>query len=213
MRDSKSWTIAYAAILSLFCATALTVTSGIAKPYYLRNKERERLGLSLRALGIPVPDGGTIEETYAAFVRTGETGGVEYLEYRDGGKLMAVAFDAEGQGLWSTIKAYVALEPDLETVRSIAVYEEQETPGLGAEIESEGFRGQFPGKRLLDEAGNLALRVAKAGSARPGEIDGISGATITGEGVNRILAKVAEMARTVRRVRGSAPRAPSGTEG
>lgn len=200
MRESESWTIAYSAILSFVCAASLTVVSSVAKPHFEANKERERKGLTLRALGIPIPAGKTIEEVYAESVKTGKEEGI--FEYWKDGRLQSVAFDEDGQGLWGVIVAYVALEPDLAHVRSIAVYRQEETPGLGAEIATDEFRRRFAGKRLVDDAGALILRVAKAGSAAPDEVDGISGATLTGEGVNQILAKVAERARALRRARG-----------
>jgi Na+-transporting NADH:ubiquinone oxidoreductase subunit C len=87
---------------------------------------------------------------------------------------------------------YLALDGDLETVRSIQFYAHEETPGLGAEIDTERWRSQWQGKRLRDETGALRIRVSKA-SVAPGSpefpysVDGITGATRTGNAVTRIV--------------------------
>jgi Na+-transporting NADH:ubiquinone oxidoreductase subunit C len=77
-------------------------------------------------------------------------------------------------------------------VRSIQFYEHEETPGLGAEIESDAFLRQWQGKRLRDETGALRIAVAKdpvdpASPDFPYTVDGISGATRTGRSVTRLL--------------------------
>lgn len=90
-----------------------------------------------------------------------------------------------GNGLWSMMHAFVALEPDGRTVRGIAYYEHGETPGLGGEVENPRWRQQWVGKKLLDDQGNPAIRVMK-GSAPPDDpvaVDGLSGATLTARGV------------------------------
>jgi Na+-transporting NADH:ubiquinone oxidoreductase subunit C len=63
-----------------------------------------------------------------------------------------------------------------------------ETPGLGAEIkDNPAFPGQFIGKQIFKD-GEVAVLVRKGGSQdKTYEVDGISGATITCDGVTEML--------------------------
>jgi Na+-transporting NADH:ubiquinone oxidoreductase subunit C len=90
-----------------------------------------------------------------------------------------------GNGLWSMMYAFVALDTDGRTVKGITYYDQGETPGLGGEVENPNWRAQFVGKKVLDDNGLPALKVMK-GAARPGDdyaVDGLSGATLTSNGV------------------------------
>ncbi|ATF08852.1 Na(+)-translocating NADH-quinone reductase subunit C [Candidatus Enterovibrio altilux] len=90
-----------------------------------------------------------------------------------------------GNGLWSMMYAFVAVETDGNTIGGLSYYQHGETPGLGGEVENPRWRSQFEGKKLFDNQGKLALRVVKGG-AQSGDIhgvDGLSGATLTGNGV------------------------------
>ena len=93
-----------------------------------------------------------------------------------------------GAGLWGPIWGYVALNADKETVFGVYFSHQGETPGLGAEIATEKFQGQFPGKKVLAN-GEVALSVVKNGKvAQPEfEVDGISGGTITSKGVDAMI--------------------------
>ena len=101
----------------------------------------------------------------------------------------------EGYGLWDIVKGYLALNPDLNTVRGITFYEHKETPGLGALITEEWFKTQFQGKKILDTNGSLvSVEIArgKATDTHSGPelahyVDGISGATLTGTGLNKFI--------------------------
>lgn len=86
-----------------------------------------------------------------------------------------------GNGLWSTMYGYIALEPDLQTVKGITFYEHGETPGLGGEIDNPRWKQRWIGKLVYDQEGKVALDVTKGGQAKDlnHEVDGISGATIT----------------------------------
>ncbi|MFD2238495.1 NADH:ubiquinone reductase (Na(+)-transporting) subunit C [Aureimonas populi] len=105
---------------------------------------------------------------------------------REGGELALVVLPVRGAGYQSTIRAYLALEADLETVAAFTVYEQGETPGLGARIAEAGWQAQWPGKRIYDE-GEVMIDVVPSGASGPHEVDGISGATVTGYAVSDML--------------------------
>jgi Na+-transporting NADH:ubiquinone oxidoreductase subunit C len=107
------------------------------------------------------------------------------------GAVQAYAFPAEGKGLWSTVHSYVGLEPDLATVRGVTFFDHGETPGLGGECSKPWFQRNFRGKVLWSKEGPVNLQVAK-GKAEAGnlhQVDGMSGATITGNGIQRLVNK------------------------
>ena len=92
------------------------------------------------------------------------------------------------------IFGYIALQPDLVTVKDIRFYKHQETPGLGGEISTPWFTDQFKGKKILDEDGtyrSVGVVKGKVSDIHPNEpehyVDGISGGTITGRGVTDFL--------------------------
>jgi Na+-transporting NADH:ubiquinone oxidoreductase subunit C len=102
-------------------------------------------------------------------------------------------FPLHGRGLWGPIYGYISLEEDYNTIYGVILDHDSETPGLGAEINTPAFENQFKGKMLFDGSGNfVSIRVVKAGSAPPGNhiVDGITGGTITSQGVEEMFAEV-----------------------
>ena len=94
-----------------------------------------------------------------------------------------------GTGLWGPIWGFIALEDDLNTVYGAVFDHKAETPGLGAEINRSFFEEQFAGKNIF-EASKLVSITVKKGGADPKslyEVDGISGGTITSDGVTDML--------------------------
>lgn len=116
--------------------------------------------------------------------------------YKEGAEVVAYAFPMVGQGLWSTLYGYLALEADVMTVRGITFYKHGETPGLGAEIEKEWFQNNFEGKKIWSTTEKrltpIAVVKGKAADLFKDErlehkVDGITAATITGNGVTEML--------------------------
>ena len=91
-----------------------------------------------------------------------------------------------GNGLWSTMYGYLALDGERPVVDGIVFYQHGETPGLGGEIDNPGWRAQWPGKEFWDSEGNVVVEVVKSGHVRDPkhQVDGISGATLTSRGVD-----------------------------
>lgn len=110
---------------------------------------------------------------------------VVYLVKDTAGDVESVILEVRGSGLWSMMYAFVGLEPDLNTIKSVVYYDQGETPGLGGEVENPQWKAQWVGKKLFNDAGEIAIRAVKGG-AKPGDIhgvDGLSGATLTSDGV------------------------------
>lgn len=95
-----------------------------------------------------------------------------------------------GAGLWGPIWGYVALNADKETIYGVYFSHAGETPGLGAEITNrDKFQVPFIGKKALNTAGDVVISVVKNGKVQNAEceVDGISGGTITSNGVDAML--------------------------
>lgn len=123
------------------------------------------------------------EEDVAKILRRANTGTV-YL-VKAGDETTKVIIPVHGNGLWSMMYAFVAVETDGNTVSGITYYEQGETPGLGGEVENPTWRAQFVGKKLFDENHKPAIQVVKGGAPQGSEhgVDGLSGATLTSVGV------------------------------
>ena len=100
-----------------------------------------------------------------------------------------------GKGLWSTLYGYFALQDDYNTVNGITFYEHGETAGLGGEVEKKWFQDNFIGKKIYNENDELISIMVVKGKASDvlndefinHGVDGISGATITSNGVTNFL--------------------------
>ncbi|HRW22050.1 MAG TPA: NADH:ubiquinone reductase (Na(+)-transporting) subunit C, partial [Bacteroidales bacterium] len=95
-----------------------------------------------------------------------------------------------GKGLWGPIWGYIALNEDMTTVFGATFSHKSETPGLGAEIETDWYQQKFSEKKIFDENGDfVSIKVVKGG-APPDNIhgvDAISGGTITSNGLEDML--------------------------
>lgn len=111
-----------------------------------------------------------------------------YIANKNGSKLYIVPLS--GNGLWGDIWGYIALEDDHNTVAGADFSHASETPGLGAEIATPHFTAQFPGKKIYNAEQQLvSLAVVKPGQKASDRdyVDGISGGTLTSNGVQEML--------------------------
>ena len=101
-------------------------------------------------------------------------------------------FPLYGAGLWDAIWGYLALGTDMNTIGGITLAHAGETPGLGARITEAKVQGRYVGKKIFDESGTLVTVMMQKGEGKEygddaHKVDGMSGATITGNGVNNML--------------------------
>jgi Na+-transporting NADH:ubiquinone oxidoreductase subunit C len=107
------------------------------------------------------------------------------------GKTDMLILPIEGYGLWSVLYGYLALDDDTNTVKGITFYAHAETPGLGGEVDNPKWKAGWAGRKIFDDKGQVALSVIKGQAgpapADPHHIDGLSGATITSNGVTNLV--------------------------
>lgn len=208
--NSNSYTIIYAAVMVVIVAFMLAFVSSSLRDRQNRNVEFDTKKQILSALNVRnVED---VENTYKKYVKqdmlmqadgtlTENQDGFStayekevktnkrfhvFVAEKDGDT--KYVFPVYGTGLWGAIWGYVALNSDKNTVYGVYFSHASETPGLGAEIATEHFQTLFSGKKTVDN-GQIVLGVVKNGKVENPEcqVDGISGGTITSDGVNLML--------------------------
>jgi len=119
---------------------------------------------------------------------------------KDLSQVAAYVIPVSGFGLWGPIYGYIALGPDGDEVIGTTWYEQGETPGLGANISEPTWQKQFFGKLVFQESpeGTTDFKTTGMGiivvkgkvidvygdtPKSKSAVDGISGATLTGDGV------------------------------
>ncbi len=116
---------------------------------------------------------------------------IVYLVW-EGDELERIILPIHGQGMWSTLHGLLALEADLNTIAAVTFYEQAETAGLGDQITRPDWQAKWQGRQLFNDQGEVQFRVA-AGSVAEGsaaalhQVDAISGATVTGVSVTRLV--------------------------
>lgn len=114
-----------------------------------------------------------------------------FMFSEDGNSVDYYIFPMFGNGLWDWISGFVALDKDLNKVVGVAFDHKAETPGLGARISSDEIQDRYKGKEIFDYEGNLIsikmLKKEKNPALSIHEVDGMSGATITANGLNDMM--------------------------
>ena len=115
-----------------------------------------------------------------------------YLVMPKGDTVEQVVLPVEGVAMWGTAYGFIALDRDGNTVRGLTFYDQKETPGLGGEISNPKWQAHWHGRRVFDAQWQPKLTVVKGGAPSaeqdPHRIDALSGATITSNGVARMMA-------------------------
>ncbi|WP_417669317.1 Na(+)-translocating NADH-quinone reductase subunit C [Pseudoalteromonas tetraodonis] len=103
-----------------------------------------------------------------------------YISKKEDGSTDAIILPIQGYGLWGVMYGFLALESDGETVKNINFYKHSETPGLGGEIQNPQWTAKWQGKEL-------PINIMKSGASNEHQIDGLSGATLTSNGVDHTV--------------------------
>jgi Na+-transporting NADH:ubiquinone oxidoreductase subunit C len=115
----------------------------------------------------------------------------EIISENNPGKAEFYVFPVYGFGLWDNIWGYVALQEDMNTIKGVKFEHKGETPGLGARIATEEIQARYSGKKIFNgsEVASVVMQKGEGQdySNNPHQVDGMSGATITGKGLNKML--------------------------
>ena len=166
----------YATILIVVVAVLLTVTALWLQPFQDRNKKNEKRINILTAAGIPDVNAKNAALLFEKHCTS------EFLLDENGNPtendegLPVFVIPMQGNGLWGPIWGYLAIAADGKTVVGATFGHKSETPGLGGEITTEKFQGQFAGKQVMGNSNPIPI-----------EFDAITGATKTSNGVKEMI--------------------------
>jgi Na+-transporting NADH:ubiquinone oxidoreductase subunit C len=193
---SNAYTYRFIIILTGFAALLLSFASTSLKSRQDFNRELDTKKNILKVVNLyhVTMTQDEIVSNYKKNIKLKTTNGnsLNYYECNINNNLEGYILPISGKGLWSTINGFLALNPDLNTIKGITFYEHGETPGLGGEIEKEWFTSQFIGKKIFDSNKKLIsveINKGKVSEINDHEVNGVSGATLTTKGVNDFLLK------------------------
>jgi Na+-transporting NADH:ubiquinone oxidoreductase subunit C len=178
-------TLFYALILGIICSVIPTAVGSYTAPFRQANEKAEKIRNILQVLEIPYEKNMTSQELVALYnVKVSQKNHGKMPVYVSGNsadttQTQYIAIPFEGPGIWGKIKGFIALESDFKTIRGITFYQQEETPGLGGEINTQAFRSKFKGKTIIGTTGEKGFFIRRSGAKNTNEIDGISGATLT----------------------------------
>ena len=212
--NKNSYTFGFAAIMVIIVAALLSSAAIGLKPFQDRNIELEKKQNILSSVGI-VTDRDGAEELYLTYIKQelvlnnkgeeveGSTFDIDlakevkkeadaqvlplFISEVDGKTMYIIPL--RGKGLWGPIWGFISLEDDLNTVFGAVFDHKAETPGLGAEINRPMFQDPFAGKSIFNGEEFKSIKVIKGGAGEDNMhgVDGISGGTITSDGVTDML--------------------------
>lgn len=213
-KEGKVYTIIFITALVVFVGASLAFVATALKPQQDENLKKEKMINILNSFGIKAVPSNS-EKLYEEFIKKEvvldkegnliegakafdidlakeKTKFPMFIAEKDGKKTYIIP--ARGMGLWDAIWCYAAINEDLK-VEGIVFDHKAETPGLGAEIkEQKSFSEQFRGEAIFDSSNQLdGLKVIKGykggDDKTDGDVDGISGATLTCNGVTEMLTR------------------------
>lgn len=184
--NSNVYTIIYAAVMVVIVALLLAVVSAALKPRQDANVKLDTQKQILNSLNLRDLKNAEAQAKYEEIIteKHCDKCGLDWFEAKLNGEMKYI-LPVKGAGLWGPIWGYIAVNEDKATIYSVFFNHEGETPGLGGEIKNyEVFQHQFEGKPVLGASGE-GMTIEKAGNG--GDVDCISGATITSKGVETML--------------------------
>lgn len=125
-------------------------------------------------------------EADVAGIRRRENHAPVYLLERDG-ELLLLVLPMRATGYQSTIRAMLALQPDLRTIAALSITDHGETPGIGSRITDPAFIDRWPGKQIADDSGQIVIQIVRGQASGPYEVDAISGATRSTNAIGSML--------------------------
>lgn len=203
-RDSNVYTVVYASVMVLLVAIVLAFTSQSLRSFQKENEDNDKRQQILRSINVSVP-AAEAKTKYNELIKDA------FLVDQNGQKVEGDAFTAtpdqhpvyvanvdgktkyimalSGAGLWGPLWGYLSVDSDGNTVYGADFSHQGETPGLGAEIAKPAFSNEFKGKKLFMDGTFKSIAVVKPGKSAAGQdyVDGISGGTITSQGVDHML--------------------------
>lgn len=188
--NSNSYTIIYSAIIVVVVAFLLAFVYQVLKPIQDANVALDQKKQILYSLNIRNLDNVTAEADYNKMLVSEKNvkNGTIYTFNVD--SQIKYVFSVKGMGLWGGINGFIAVDADKSTVFGAYFNHESETAGLGAEIkDNRKWQEQFRGKELFTKGNRdaIALSVQKKVTDSKTQVDAVTGATLTSNGVAAMM--------------------------
>ncbi len=187
MRNSPMFNVLFMLVITAVFTGILSGIYEITKPTIELNEELSVKKAHLYAFNIDLPEKASaedIERIYDDKIDVEKIGDEDvYVAKGAGNQADAYGFTFAGGALWGEIEGILVLTPDLKKVVGIDFTEQNETPGLGGRIGEPEFKEQFRDVELNSDGSPLIY----SSSTRPGQVDAITGATLTSNSVLDIL--------------------------
>ncbi len=186
--NNNIYTIVYAAVMVVIVAFLLAFVSQSLRERQDANVKLDKQKQILYALNIRGLDDEQAEQKYKeVVVKEDNVDGNTVFVCTVDGKTKYV-LPLKGLGLWGGISGYLAIDEDKQTVFGAYFNHESETAGLGAEIkDSQTWQEKFQGKKLFDANDSIAIAVVKKVDNPESQVDAVTGATLTSNGVSKML--------------------------
>ena len=188
--NSNSYTIIYSAIIVVVVAFLLAFVYQVLKPIQDANVALDQKKQILYSLNIRNLDNVTAEADYnKMFVSEKNVKNGTIYTFNVDSQIKYV-FSVKGMGLWGGINGFIAVDADKSTVFGAYFNHESETAGLGAEIkDNRKWQEQFRGKELFTKGNRdaIALSVQKKVTDSKTQVDAVTGATLTSNGVAAMM--------------------------
>ena len=214
-KESNVYTLIYASVMVVLVALTLAFTSESLRPQQKKNEDIDKMRQILTSINIESTNANaeslykeTITDEYVINSQGEKVSGDAFAtelvdELRkpvqdriypvfeatiDGNKKYILSL--RGAGLWGPLWGFIAVDQDKKTIYGASFGHEGETPGLGAEIDKPVFAHEFIGKNIFNPEGKFtSVAVVKPGRTAIDRdyVDGISGGTITSQGVESML--------------------------
>ena len=185
--NSNAYIIIYSAILVVIVAFLLAFVYQALKPMQDANVALDVKKQILYSLNIRDLDGAEAEAKYAEVVKGEKEINGQKIYACQVGDQKVIVVSLKGMGLWGGISGYLAIDKD-DKVYGAYFNHESETAGLGAEIKDDvSWQEKFIGKKIFDAEGNVILSVVKKIENSDSQVDCVTGATLTSNGVDAMI--------------------------
>lgn len=176
--NTKLKNLLFIVVLGSVCVGLLLGIRAYTAPIIERYQEETLKSTILKAAGIEY-NKEDLDRVFDEKIKKEEKDGFVYYMSPDG----LYIFEYKGRGLWGMIEGVITLAPDTETIKSLQILAQEETPGLGGRIGEESYLDGYKGKKVMPE---LVLAMRKKATA-DNEIDAITGATISSDALMKIV--------------------------
>ena len=187
MKDNKIYTVIFTVLLGCICALVLTYANVQWHPLIIENERFVRMSSILKVLGLfkEGVDKKEIEEIFTNNIKENKVGTMIVYDGYKGEQWIGSAVEMIGRGREGLIKGMLAISTNQSNILAMDVFQQNETPGLGALIGSEKWLTQFKGLpfKVKGSAGIIIDSKVETRNA----VDGITGASMTIHAIQKII--------------------------